>query len=69
MEVYEVKVLNLKGNFKITADVDKFNKPLLTLLPNTCFQDMIQEFSHFMEVTMNEIMKCIKPLSASIALI
>ena len=29
VEIYEVEVSNLKGNFKITADVNKVNKPQL----------------------------------------
>ena len=34
VEVYEVEISNVKGNFKITADVNKANKPQLISLPN-----------------------------------
>ena len=54
VEVYEVEVSNLKGNFKITADVNKVNKPQLISLPNPCYQDMIQEFRHLKGVSMDD---------------
>ena len=54
VEVYEVEVSNLKGNFKITADVNKVNKPQLLSLPNPCYQDMIQEFRHLKGVNMDD---------------
>ena len=54
VEVYKVEVSNLKGNFKITADVNKVNKPQLISLPNPCFQDMIQEFRHLKGVSMDD---------------
>ena len=34
VEVYEFEISNVKGNFKITADVNKINKPQLISLPN-----------------------------------
>ena len=54
VEVYEVEVSNLKWNFKITADVNKVNKPQLISLPNPCYQDMIQEFRHLKGVNMDD---------------
>ena len=36
VKVYEVEGSNLKGNFKITTDVNKVNKPQLMSLPNPC---------------------------------
>ena len=37
VEVYEVEESNLKGNFKITAEVNKGNKPQLISLQNPCY--------------------------------
>ena len=54
VQVYEVEVSNLKGNFEITADVNKVNKPQLISLPNPCYQDMIQEFRHLKGVSMDD---------------
>ena len=54
VEVYEVEVSNLKGNFKITADVNKVNKPQLISLPNSCYQDLIQEFRYLKGVSMDD---------------
>ena len=34
VEVYKVEMSNLKGNFKITVDANKVNKPQLISLPN-----------------------------------
>ena len=54
VEVYEVEVSNLKGNFKITADVNKANKLQLISLPNPCYQDIIQEFRYLEGVNMDD---------------
>ena len=54
VEVYKFEVSNLKGNFKITADVNKVNKPQLISLLNPRYQDMIQEFSHLRGVNMDD---------------
>ena len=53
VEVYKVKVSNLKGNFDIAADVSKVNKPQLVSLPNSCYQDMIEYFSYLKGVNMD----------------
>ena len=54
VEVCEVEVSNLERNFKITADVNKVNKPHLISLPNPCYQDMIQELRHLKGVNMDD---------------
>ena len=54
VKVCEVQVSNLKENFKITADVNKVNKPHLISLLNPCYQDLIQELRHLKGVNMGD---------------
>ena len=55
VEVYKVEVSNLKGDFKITGNINKVNKTQLISSPNQCHQDMIQGFSHLKGVKMDDI--------------
>ena len=54
VKVHEVEVSNFKGNFKMTSEVNKVNKPQLISVSNPCYQDMIQEFSHLKGLNMDD---------------
>lgn len=53
MQVYEVQMINIEGNFTISAEVSKFSKPKLISLPNPCYKDVIQKYSYLKGIQIN----------------
>ena len=53
MQVYEVQMINIEGNFTISAEVSKFSKPKLISFPNPCYKDVIQKYSYLKGIQIN----------------
>ena len=53
LEIYEVQVTNVEGDFTVNAEVSQVNKPNL-ISPNQCYKDVIQKYSHLKGTHMND---------------
>ena len=52
--MYEVKITKAKGSFTINTKVSEVNKLNLSSLPNPCYKDIIQHYSHLKGIQMND---------------
>ena len=51
VEIYEVQMTNVEGNFNINAEVSKLN---LISPTKPCYKDVIQKYSHLKGIQMND---------------
>lgn len=52
--MHEVKITKAKGSFTINTKVSEVNKLNLSSLPNPCYKDIIQHYSHLKGIQMND---------------
>ena len=52
--MYEVKITKAKGSFTINTKVSEVNELNLSSLPNPCYKDIIQHYSHLKGIQMND---------------
>lgn len=54
IEIYEVAIKNLSGDFQLETEVTKVNRGVLLTLANPQYNDLIKQFDHLKGVTMDD---------------
>ena len=54
VQIYELQMSNVEGNFTIKAKVNEVNKLNLTFLQNLCHKDLIQSYSLLKRIQIND---------------
>ena len=54
VEIYEMQMTNVKGNFTINADVSKVNKTHLISVSDPCYKTVFQQCSHLKGIQIND---------------
>eukprot|EP00795_Rhopilema_esculentum_P004345 gene4345-20561_t len=55
IEIYNVEVQNLKGDFKLEIDVSKVDREVLVSVKNPRYQDVLKKYPHLQGVTMDDV--------------
>ena len=55
IEIYNVEVQNLKGDFKLEIDVSKVDREVLLSVKNPRYQDVLKKYPHLQGVTMDDV--------------
>ncbi len=55
IEVYHVKVMNLKGDFKLNVDVSKVDRYVLLSLKNPRYTEILHKYPHLQGVIMDDV--------------
>ena len=53
MEIYDVNIVNLKGDFELSIEVKKVEKNILLSIPNPKYQEMLKSHQHLSGITMD----------------
>ena len=54
LEIYDVNIVNLKGDFELSTEVTKVEKNVLLTIPNPKYQEMLKSHQHLSGITMDD---------------
>ena len=54
VEIYDVNIVNLKGDFELSAEVTKVEKNVILTIPNPEYQEMLKSHQHLNNITMDD---------------
>ena len=54
VEIYDVNIVNLKGDFELSTEVTKVEKNVLLTIPNPKYQEMLKSHKHLSGITMDD---------------
>ena len=54
VEMYDVNIVNLKGDFELSTEVTKVEKNVLLTIPNPKYQEMLKSHQHLSGITMDD---------------
>ena len=54
VEIYDVNIVNLKGDFELSTEVTKVEKNVLLTIPNPKYREMLKSYQHLSGITMDD---------------
>ena len=54
VEIYDVNIVNLKGDFELSTEVTKVEKNVLLTIPNPKYLEMLKSHQHLIGITMDD---------------
>ena len=54
VEIYDVNIVNLKGDFELSTEVTKVEKNVLLTIPNPKYREMLKSHQHLSGITMDD---------------